>query len=189
MINNFKEKIDEYLEEQNERGFSLLELVVAVGILLILSVGGLIAYRSLNDNAKTAQGHQIANDIYTSAVAARSFGEDANSMFGTMEDWGRKNGFNSFDSAIAPNHPNCPDEFFMYKSEVDSNGNPVANNIYSISIDKRDGNSNVMVTVISVTTSGYVLNYSKKEPGFYDGERGGGCRAAYEEYKNSQDNA
>jgi len=186
MINKFKKHIEEYLQEQDERGFSLLELVVAMGVLIILSVGGLIAYRSLNDNAKTAQGHQIANDIYTSAVAARSFGDDANSMFGAMEDWGTKNGFSNFDSAIAPNHPNCPDEFFMYQAEVDSNGNPVSTKIYSISIDKRDGGEKVMVTVISATSSGYVLNYSKKEPGFYEGVRGIGCTAAYEEYRNSQ---
>lgn len=39
----------------NNNGFSLLELVIAIGILLILSVGGLLAYNGIvNDNRRAA---------------------------------------------------------------------------------------------------------------------------------------
>lgn len=54
---------------ENSDGFSLLELVVAVGILLVLTVGGLLAYNGITDNARQAAVDSAASEIYVSASA------------------------------------------------------------------------------------------------------------------------
>lgn len=43
------------LGNMNYFGFSLIELVTAVGMLLILTVGGTIAYSGIKDNARKAE--------------------------------------------------------------------------------------------------------------------------------------
>lgn len=53
-----------------EDGFSLLELVVAVSIMLILAVVGFIAYQGLTDNARDAAVDSAANQVLTAAIAA-----------------------------------------------------------------------------------------------------------------------
>lgn len=61
---------------RNEEGFSLLELVVAVGILLVLTVGGLLAYNGITKNARVAAVQSAADEVYTGAVAYDSNGQD-----------------------------------------------------------------------------------------------------------------
>ena len=63
-VKNFRKAIAE-----NADGFSLLELVVAVGILLVLTVGGLLAYSGITDNARNAAVQSAASEVYTSASA------------------------------------------------------------------------------------------------------------------------
>lgn len=64
--------------KDNEKGFSLLELVVAIGILLILTVGGLVGYSSITDNARTAAAESAASEISTSVIVALSDNVDTN---------------------------------------------------------------------------------------------------------------
>lgn len=54
--------------EKNENGFSLLELVVAIGILLVLTVGGLIGYATITDNARDAAVSSAASEVSTSVM-------------------------------------------------------------------------------------------------------------------------
>lgn len=54
--------------EKNENGFSLLELVVAIGILLVLTVGGLIGYAQITDNARGAAQESAASEIATEVM-------------------------------------------------------------------------------------------------------------------------
>lgn len=56
-------------EAAKNDGFSLLELVVAVGILLVLTVGGLLAYNGITNNARQAAVDSAASEIYTAASA------------------------------------------------------------------------------------------------------------------------
>lgn len=51
------------LNKKNDNGFSLLELVVSIGILLVLTVGGLIGYSAISDNAKQAAVERAASDV------------------------------------------------------------------------------------------------------------------------------
>ena len=64
-----KQILKEYIREVDENGFSLLELVVAVGILLTLSVGGMIAYVGVTKNAREAAVAAAASEVLTAAVA------------------------------------------------------------------------------------------------------------------------
>ena len=58
--------------ELNEDGFSLIELVVAVGILAVLSVVGLIAYSGITENAREQAVNAAASEVYTAVVAYES---------------------------------------------------------------------------------------------------------------------
>lgn len=69
MIENLLKKVAERREAAKDAGFSLLELVVAVGILLVLTVGGLLAYNGITDNARDAAVQSAASEVYTSAAA------------------------------------------------------------------------------------------------------------------------
>lgn len=57
---------------ENENGFSLLELVVAIGILLILTVGGLLGYAAITDNARDAAVNSAASEVATAVMVAQS---------------------------------------------------------------------------------------------------------------------
>lgn len=52
----------------NQEGFSLLELVIGVGIMLVLTVGGLLAYNGITANARQASVQRAASEIYDNAV-------------------------------------------------------------------------------------------------------------------------
>lgn len=67
-MNEMKGKV----ELSNEDGFSLLELVVAIGIILVLTVGGLIGYSQITDNARKAAVESAASAVMTAALVELS---------------------------------------------------------------------------------------------------------------------
>jgi len=69
MIKQFLKKVEQRRTTLNDDGFSLLELVVAVGILLVLTVGGLLAYSGITDNARNAAVSSAASEVYTAAAS------------------------------------------------------------------------------------------------------------------------
>ena len=73
-MNKYIEKLKTIKEKQD--GFSLIELVVAVGILAILSVVGVVAYSKITENARKAAVEAAAADVYTGATAYDSNGND-----------------------------------------------------------------------------------------------------------------
>lgn len=76
MFINIKRYFKRYNQDVSDSGFSLLELVVAVGILLVLTVGGLLAYNGITRNARVAAVQSAASEVYTGAVAYDSNGQD-----------------------------------------------------------------------------------------------------------------
>lgn len=63
---------------QAEDGFSLIDVVVTVAIVVALSVGGFIAYNGIVGNAQEAAVKGAADQVYTAAVTAyNSGGADA----------------------------------------------------------------------------------------------------------------
>lgn len=58
-----------------EDGFSLIDVVVTVAIIVALSVGGFIAYTGIVDNAKNAALSAAADQGYTAALVAINNGD------------------------------------------------------------------------------------------------------------------
>jgi type II secretory pathway pseudopilin PulG len=71
-MKNFSEILKARQEAKGESGFSLLEMVVAMGILIVLTVGGILAYNGITDNARQAAVDTAAKGVYTAAVAYES---------------------------------------------------------------------------------------------------------------------
>lgn len=57
------------MKKYTDEGFSLLELVVAVSIMLILGIVGFVSYQSYTDNARQAALETSANQVLTAVVA------------------------------------------------------------------------------------------------------------------------
>lgn len=74
-LSNITEFIKKSNKATNEEGFSLIELVVAVGILAILSVTGVVAYSSITDQSRRTATDSAASEVYRAAVAAEADGD------------------------------------------------------------------------------------------------------------------
>lgn len=70
-----------------ENGFSMLEAVVVVGVLLALAVGGFIAYGQITENAKKASVETAASSVYTAALAAKIDGDPATNTKKVQDDY------------------------------------------------------------------------------------------------------
>ena len=99
-MKRLKGYVEKYLKEVDEDGFSLLELVVAVGILLVLTVGGLLAYSGLTKNARVAAVQAAAAEVYTGAVAYDSNGENYKKAETDWMDSSKKGSANSITVEI-----------------------------------------------------------------------------------------
>lgn len=84
----------------DEQGFSLLELVVAVGVLLVLTVGGLLAYSSITDNARQASVNNLADEIYTVVSANLSDTDSTTTIASAMENWAKNAGYTEDQTLI-----------------------------------------------------------------------------------------
>lgn len=74
-----------------ETGFSMLEAVVVVGVLLALAVGGFFAYGTITDNAKTAAVKSAASQVHTAILVASFDGDPATTSTTVMDDWNNSN--------------------------------------------------------------------------------------------------
>lgn len=74
-------------ENAKDAGFSLIELVVAISIMLILSVGGLLAYTGITKNAKKAAVDAAASDVFTAALAYENDTDDKTSALTAKTEW------------------------------------------------------------------------------------------------------
>lgn len=65
------------LNRKNSDGFTLLEMVVAVGVLLALAVGGFLAYNGIQHRAKVAVTEAAAQEVYNGGRLAQEQGQAA----------------------------------------------------------------------------------------------------------------
>lgn len=82
-------KVRQYFRELNrlETGFSMLEAVVVVGVLLALAVSGFIAYGAITDNAKTAGVKSAASEVHTGVVSASIDGDSGTQPQDVIDNW------------------------------------------------------------------------------------------------------
>lgn len=72
-MNRLRKRLAEL--KSNESGFSLIDVVVTVAIIVALSVGGFIAYTGLVDQAKQGAVDYAASSVYQGALV---YENDAN---------------------------------------------------------------------------------------------------------------
>lgn len=102
-IEMLKNKVKSMREEAGQEGFSLIELVVAVGILAILSVVGVIAYSQITDNARQQALNAAAAEVYTAAVAFDSDGNDQTDPMTVDTEWMATADNDSIEVEVAKN--------------------------------------------------------------------------------------
>lgn len=72
---------------RGEDGFSLLELVVAVGIVLVLSIAGFVGYGAITASARAAAVESAAEKTYKAAIAAEASEGSWGSIEKVRDDW------------------------------------------------------------------------------------------------------
>jgi type II secretory pathway pseudopilin PulG len=75
-----------------ETGFSMLEAVVVVGVLLALAVGGFFAYGPIAENAKKAKVKSAASEIHTAVLVASSDGDSNTKPQDVIDAWNGSTG-------------------------------------------------------------------------------------------------
>jgi hypothetical protein len=75
-----------------ETGFSMLEAVVVVGVLLALAVGGFFAYGPITENAKIAKVKSAASEVHTGVLVASMDGDSNTQPQGVIDDWNDSTG-------------------------------------------------------------------------------------------------
>lgn len=79
--------LKKYRSSLKAGGFSMLEAVVVVGVLLALAVGGFIAYGKITENAKKASVESAASSVYTAVLAADMDGDAASTSAKVITDY------------------------------------------------------------------------------------------------------
>lgn len=70
-----------------ETGFSMLEAIVVVGVLLAIAVGGFFAYGPIVENAKIAKVKSTASQIHTAVVVYHSDGDPMTHPQDAIDNW------------------------------------------------------------------------------------------------------
>lgn len=71
-------------DSSEQSGFNMLEIVIGVGIILILSVGGILTYNGITQKAKSSSVEEAASQVFTAATAYE-LDADNNTNFSTAE--------------------------------------------------------------------------------------------------------
>lgn len=93
-IKNLFTELNNKRKSRTNEGFSLLELVVAVGILLILTVSGLVSYNGIVNNARNAKVNNLASDLFMMGASHRMAGKGGEMDSQTLEQWANDNNMN-----------------------------------------------------------------------------------------------
>lgn len=74
-----------------ETGFTMLEAVVVIGVLLALAVGGFLSYGPIVQNAKTAAVKSAASSVFTAILVAQVDGDPSTTATGVVNDYNNSN--------------------------------------------------------------------------------------------------
>lgn len=95
--------IKNFIKKHNNKdcGFSLLELVVSVGILLVLTVGGLLAYNGIIGNARQAAVNNAADTVYNRAMIYETDDKSGTTFQTAVDDWNKASGILPDEAAVS----------------------------------------------------------------------------------------
>ena len=72
---------------KNESGFSLIDVVVTVAIIVAISVGGFIAYNGIVNHAKQGAVQFAATNVYRAALAYENDGDDGTNACTAIDEY------------------------------------------------------------------------------------------------------
>lgn len=75
------------MRKTNQNGFSLLELVIAVGIILLLTAAGTVGYNLYTENAKKAATQRAASEVLTAAIIYDQDPTGVNHPIDAVTEW------------------------------------------------------------------------------------------------------
>lgn len=87
--------------KSKDGGFSLLELVIAVGVLLVLTVGGLLAYNGITKNARQAAVNNAADTVYNRAMEYKTDNLSETNLQTAIDEWNTASGALPDEVAVA----------------------------------------------------------------------------------------
>lgn len=102
MFKTFKSNLEERISEDRDNGFSLLELIISVGILLLLTVGGIIGYSGITDNARMAALSAAASDVAYAAVLNNSDSDPSTTTQTAIDEWNSSSDVASYYVELVP---------------------------------------------------------------------------------------
>lgn len=73
--------------KRDEKGFSLIDVVITVAVIVALSVGGFVTYNGIVDNAKQGAVDYAASNTYKAALAYESDGNDDTSACSAIDEY------------------------------------------------------------------------------------------------------
>lgn len=105
---------------RSENGFSLIDVVVTVAIIVALSVGGFVSYNGIVNNAKQAAVDYAASNVYKAAVVYENDSDSASNACSAVDE------FNTSSEGITvelmvPNKAGAvnPEDFDVYYGKDD----------------------------------------------------------------------
>ena len=115
------------LRENSEEGFSLIDVVITVAIIVALSVGGFVSYAGLIENAKQGAVNYAASNVYTAAAVYENDTESSTTACTAIDEYNSTSNGISVELHVPKDNPDTPGEVLVYygednvKNETDCN--------------------------------------------------------------------
>jgi surface protein len=97
--------VHRFTKPRDGSGFSMLEAVVVVGVLLALAVGGFFAYGPIVKNAKTAKVKSAVSEVFTAVTVAQIDGDSATSAKSVIDTYNASQNSIKFEIRRGENQP------------------------------------------------------------------------------------
>lgn len=112
---------------KDESGFSLIDVVVTVAIIVAISAGGFIAYNGIVHNAKQGAVQYAATNVYRAAAAYENDGDDSTNACSAVQEYNSSS--EGIDVTLLV--PNPADESAPFTYSTDKSGTPLSSNTYT----------------------------------------------------------
>lgn len=166
LINIFQNSFKKMIEKHDQNGFSLIEMVIAVGIVLSLSVGGVVGYNAIRNNATKAQIKNNMQEMYLITFNAKNTG-NSEDVFNAIQSWQEREGMYFILKDINDKRT-CPDQISILDGTIKDNKIVGDYTRYIVAIDKRGPGTILVQAYNSKETGkdGIPVPYTMQEPGF-----------------------